>query len=139
LNGNYVYAGLDPGCNKPLSLIDEENNFLQYSNCRRRVETYTKRTKQIIQNEKEKNSIIEKETELSKFNSRTLNPEEYKKFTVQKTKTNDKVKDFYNNILFRKLDFRRHIFTLQSEAKLLNEGKNVNSWNWYEKIITFKI
>jgi hypothetical protein len=74
-----------------MALIDDENNFFQYSNCRRRVETYTKRSKQIIQNEKEKNSIIEKETELSKFNSRTLNPEEYKKFIVQKTKTNDEV------------------------------------------------
>ena len=80
-----------------------------------------KRTNQIIQNEKEKNDIIEKETILSKFNSRTLNPEEYKKFIVQKTKTNDEVKDFYNNILFRKLDFRRHIFALQSEAKLLEK------------------
>lgn len=124
LNGNYVYAGLDPGKNAPVSIIDEENNFFQYSNCRRRVETYTKRTKQIIQNEKEKNGIIEKETELSKFNSRTLNSEEYKKFIVQKTKTNDEVKNFYSNILFRKLDFRRHIFTLQSEAKLLNEIEN---------------
>jgi len=102
-------------------LIDEQNNFFQYSNCRRRVETYTKRSKQIIQNEKEKNSIIEKETILSKFNSKTLNPEEYKKFIVQKTKTNDEVKDFYNKILFRKLDFRRFVYTLQSEHKLLNE------------------
>lgn len=124
LNGNYKFTSNDPGKNKPLSLIDDENNFFQYSNCRRRVETYTKRSKQIIQNEKEKNGIIEKETELSKFNSRTLNPEEYKKFIIQKTKTNDEVKEFYGNILFRKLDFRRHIFTLQSEAKLLDEIEN---------------
>jgi len=124
LNGNYVYTGLDPGRKKPVSLIDEENNFFQYSNCRRRVETYTKRTNQIIQNEKEKNGIIEKETKLSKFNSRTLNSEEYKKFIVQKTKTNDEVREFYNNILFRKLDFRRYVYTLQSEAKLLDEIEN---------------
>ncbi len=124
LNGNYVYTGLDPGKNKPLAIIDEKNNFIQYSNCRRRVETYTKRTNQIIQNEKEKNGIIKKETELSKFNSRTLNPEEYKKFIIQKTKTNDDVKEFYCNILFRKLNFRRYVFTLQSEAKLLDEIEN---------------
>ena len=61
---------------------------------------------------------------LSKFNSRTLNPEEYKKFIIQKTKTNDEVKDFYNNILFRKIDFRRFIYTLQSEHNLLNEIEN---------------
>jgi len=124
LNGNYKFIGQDPGKNSPLSLIDEENNFFQYSNCRRRVETYTKRTNQIIQNEKNENNIIEKETELSKFNSRTLKPEEYKKFIIQKTKTNNEVKDFYNNILFRKLNFRRYIYTLQLEAKLLDEIEN---------------
>ena len=43
---------------------------------------------------------------------------------MQKTKTNNEVKDFYNNILFRKLDFRRFIYTLQSEHKLLNEIEN---------------
>jgi hypothetical protein len=124
LNGNYKFISQDPGVNSPLSLMDEENNFFQYSNCRRRVETYTKRTNQIIFNEKKENGIIEKETELSKFNSRTLNPDEYKKFIIQKTKTNDEVKDFYNNILFRKLKFRRFVHTLQSEHKLLNEIEN---------------
>ena len=124
LNGNYKFISNDPGVNCPLNLIDEENNFFQYSNCRRRVETYTKRTKQIIQNEKEKKGIVKKETKLSKFNSRTLNPKEYEKFIVQKTKTNNEVKDFYNNILFRKLNFRRFVYTLQSEQNLLNEIEN---------------
>jgi hypothetical protein len=94
LNCNYKFISNDHVKNSHLSLIDEQNNFFLYSNCRRRVETYTKRFKQIIQNEKEKNGIIEKETELSKFNSMTLNSEEYKKFIVQKTKTNDEVKYF---------------------------------------------
>lgn len=124
LNENYIFVANDPGRNKPLSLIDEQNNFFQYSNCRRRVETYTKRSTQIIQNEKGKNGIIEKETVLSKFSSRTLKPEEYKKFLVQKTKTNEEVKEFYSNILFRKLNFRRYICTLQSESKLLDEIEN---------------
>jgi len=124
LNGNYKFVSIDPGVTNPLNLIDEENNFFQYSNCRRRVETYTKRTNQIILNEKKENGIIEKETILSKFNSRTLDTEEYKKFIIQKTKTNNEVKDFYNNILFRKLDFRRFVYTLQSEYNLLNEIEN---------------
>lgn len=124
LNENYKFLSCDPGKNSPISLIDEENNFFQYSNCRRRVETYTKRSNQIIQNEKEKKDITKKETILSQFNSRTLKPDEYKKFIVQKTKTNDEVKDFYNNILFRKLNFRRFVYTQQSEHKLLNEIEN---------------
>ena len=37
---------------------------------------------------------------------------------------NNNVKKFYNNILFRKLNFRRYIRTKQSEEKLLNEIEN---------------
>ncbi len=124
LNGNYTFVSCDPGVSCPLSLIDEENNFFQYSNCRRRVDTYTKRSKQIIKNEKKKHKIIEKETILSKFNSKTLKPEEYKKFIIQKTKTNNEVNQFYSNILLRKLAFRRYVKTLQSESKLLTEIEN---------------
>jgi hypothetical protein len=124
LDTNYKLVALDPGVNRIASIIDEKNNFYKYSGCRRRFENYSKRSKQIIQNEKEKNNIIAKETELSKFNSRTLKIDEYKKFIVQKTKTNDDLKEFYNNILFRKLDFRRYVKTKQSEHKLLDEIEN---------------
>ena len=124
LDDKYKLVALDPGVNRIASIIDEKNNFYKYSGCRRRFENYSKRSNQIIQNEKEKNNIISKETELSKFNSRTLKIEEYKKFIIQKTKTNDDLKEFYNNILFRKLDFRRYIKTKQSEYKLLNEIEN---------------
>lgn len=105
-------------------MIDENNNFYKYSACRRRFETYTKRCNEIINKEKIKNNIIKKETELSKFNSKTLKIEEYKKYITNKNKLNNDVKPFYNNILFRKLNFRRFVRTKQSEEKLLNEIEN---------------
>jgi hypothetical protein len=72
----------------------------------------------------EGNFHIEKETELSKFNSKTLKMDEYKKFITNKNKLNNNVKTFYNNILFRKLNFRRLVRTKQSEENLLNEIEN---------------
>ena len=105
-------------------MIDENNNFYKYTACRRRFETYTKRCNEIINAEKIKHKIIEKETELSKFNSKTLKIEEYKKFITNKNKLNNNVKTFYNNILFRKLNFRRFTRTKQSEEVLLNEIEN---------------
>jgi len=39
LNGNYKFISNNPRMNSPLSLIDEQNNFFQYSNSRKRVET----------------------------------------------------------------------------------------------------
>ena len=109
---------------RPLSMIDENGNFYKYTACRRRFETYTKRCNEIINKEKIKHKIIEKETELSKFNSKTLKIDEYKKFITNKNKLNNNVKPFYNNILFRKLNFRRFIRTKQSEEILLNEIEN---------------
>jgi hypothetical protein len=114
----------DPGILRPISMIDENNNFYKYTACRRRFETYTKRCNEIINTEKIKHNIIEKETELSKFNSKTLKIEEYKKYIINKNKLNNKVKPFYNNILFRKLNFRRFVRTKQSEENLLNEIEN---------------
>lgn len=124
LTNKYKIVSIDPGKKRPISMIDENNNFYKYSACRRRVDTYTKRCNEIILKEKNKNDIIEKETELSKFNSRTLKNDEYKKFITNKNKINKQVNKFYNNLLFRKLAFRRYIRTKQSEINLLNEIEN---------------
>jgi hypothetical protein len=124
LTNDYKLVSCDPGKIRPLSMIDENGNFYKYTACRRRFETYTKRCNEIINKEKIKHKIIEKETELSKFNSKTLKIDEYKKFITNKNKLNSNVKQFYNNILFRKLNFRRFTRTKQSEEVLLNEIEN---------------
>jgi len=124
LTNEYKLVSLDPGKIRPISMIDENGNFYKYTACRRRFETYTKRCNEIINAEKIKHKIIEKETELSKFNSKTLKIEDYKKFIINKNKLNNDVKNFYNNILFRKLNFRRFIRIKQSEEVLLNEIEN---------------
>jgi len=98
--------------------------FYKYSGCRRRYENYTKRSNQIILKEKKKNNIIEKETELSKFNSKSLKLDEYKQFIVNKNRINELLKPFYYKLLFRKLEFRRYVKTKQSEEVLLNEIEN---------------
>ena len=58
---------------------------------RRRFETYFKRSNYVIHIEKKKNNIIEKETEISNFNSRTLNIDKYKDFIKNKNRINNDV------------------------------------------------
>ena len=48
---------------------------------------------------------IEKETALSNLNSRTSEIDDYKKFIINKKKLKNNVRIFYNNILFRQLNF----------------------------------
>jgi hypothetical protein len=124
LTEKYKLVSLDPGKIRPITMIDENNKFFKYTACRRRVETYTKRSNYIILQEKKKNGIIQKETKLSNYKSKTLNPEEYKNYIMNKNILNNDVKDFYQQPLFRKLAFRRFIRTKQSEVKLLNEIEN---------------
>jgi len=50
---------LDPGKIRPITMIDENNKFFKYTACRRRVETYTKRSNYIILQEKKNNGIIQ--------------------------------------------------------------------------------
>ena len=92
---------------------------------------------QIKLNEKYKNNIIQYETELSKFNCKSVNIEEFKNYIVEKNKLNTKTSDFYNQILFRKLKWRNLVYGRKSEDRFLNrinevfnpEGKNGNKNN----------
>jgi len=124
LSNEYKLVAVDPGKIRIVSMIDDEGKFYKYSACRTRFETYTKRSNEIINKEKIKHKIIEKETKLSINNSRSLKINEYKKFITNKNKLNNDVKDFYDKILFRKLNFRRYIKTKQSEENVLNEIEN---------------
>ena len=48
LTDKYKLVSLDPGKIRPISMIDENNKFFKYTACRRRYETYTKRSNYII-------------------------------------------------------------------------------------------
>jgi hypothetical protein len=120
----YKLVSLDPGKIRPITMIDENNKFFKYTACRRRFETYTKRSNAIILQEKQRNGIIQKETELSNYKSNTFSTTDFKQFINKKTELNNDLKAFYRQKLFRKLAFRRFIRTKQSEINLLNEIEN---------------
>ena len=120
----YKLVSLDPGKIRPITMIDENNKFFKYTACRRRFETYTKRSNAIILQEKQKNGIIQKETEMSNYKSNTFSTADFKQFITKKTEINNDLKAFYRQKLFRKLAFRRFVRTKQSEIKLLNEIEN---------------
>ena len=64
--------------------------------------------------------IIEEETKLSSYNCKSVDYNEFKKYIIEKTKLNDKVKRFYENELYRKLKWRTWIYQRKSEDKFLN-------------------
>jgi hypothetical protein len=123
LTGNYKIVALDPGVIRPISIIDEIDKFYKYSARRWRFDTYTKRSLDILKREKRNCSILEKEAILSQFKSRTFNIPDFKNFILNKQSVNRNVESFYNNVLYKKLKFRRFVKKKQSEELLLKEVK----------------
>ena len=101
-------------------MLDDNKNKLRYTCCQRRIESLRKRCNKIILRNKEKKNIIKEETELSKYNCKTVCIEKFKKYIKEKTKLNDKVRYFYENQLYRKLKWRTWIYQRKSEDNFLN-------------------
>ena len=126
LKQNYNFASLDPGSRTPICLEDENGNEYEYSAFRRRYETYGKKYQEILYNNKKNNGIFEKETEFSKkVCSRTMDIEKFKLYITEKLKFNQTVSPFYHNILYRKLNFRKFVYTKKSDAKIVADIKRI--------------
>ena len=113
-------VGGDPGKYSLVYLADAEGNKLRYNVFQRRTESMTKRNARIMQTEKKKHNVIEKETELSDKNSKTVDYEKFKEYLIKKNQLNASLKDFYLQELFRKLKWRRFVYTQKSEDRFLN-------------------
>lgn len=113
--------GCDPGKKSIITMVNEKGEYYSYSNCRRRVETYTKRSNQIVLQEKQDNGIIKLEAEMSGYNKRTLTSNKYIECLKQKHDNLEELQNFYENPLFRNIKLRRYCRTKSSEDRMLNE------------------
>ena len=112
--------GCDPGKFNLVYMTDGHSK-LRYTAFQRRTESMSKRNSRIMANEKVKNNIIEEETKLSDNNSKTVNYDKFKTYLIEKNKLNAKLQDFYHRELFRKLKWRRFVYTQKSEDTFLNK------------------
>jgi hypothetical protein len=113
--------GVDPGKKFLLYMVDDNRNTLKYSAPQRRAESMGKRSTRILLNEKNKNKITEKETQLSEENCKTSNYKKFKNYIKDKTKLNISVRDFYIKDLWRKMKWRRFVYSRKSEDTFLNK------------------
>ncbi len=104
---NKNIVAIDPNMSDLLYCVDGDNkerNFFRYTQNQRRKETKHKKYRNIILQLKDK-KVIELETELSKYNRKTLEYNEFKKYIQKKNEVNIKLFKFYENYIFRKLYF----------------------------------
>ena len=119
IQGRKIVGG-DPGKYSLAYLADAEGNKLRYNAFQRKTESMGKRNARIMQTEKTKHNVIKKETELSDKNRKTVDYHKFKEYLKEKNKLNTSLKDFYLQELFRKLKWRRFVYTQKSEDRFLN-------------------
>jgi len=124
---NKKIVAIDPNMSDLLYCVDGDNkerNFFRYTQNQRRKETKHKKYRDIILQLKDK-KVIELETELSKYNRKTLEYNEFKKYIQKKNEVNIKLFKFYENYIFRKLKLNSYINRLKSEQQLIKRFKKI--------------
>lgn len=123
-------VGIDPNMADLLYCVDgdtKERKFFRYTQDQRRKETKLKKYRDLIlEFKKEKidgKTVIEWETELSKFNRKTLYIKEFKKYIKKKNEINNKLCEFYKKYIFRKLKLNGYMNRLKSEQKMISRFK----------------
>ena len=137
---NKTLVAIDPNKSDLVYAVDgieKERNQFRYTQDQRRKETKQKKYRDIvldlkeekifcdtyIENAEEKKlykSVIELETELSKYNKKTLNVEKFKKYLIKKNEINKLLYSFYEKEIFRKLRLNGYLNRLRSEQMMIN-------------------
>jgi len=80
-------VGCDPGKRSLVYMMDNNGNKLQYTAPQRKRESKAKTNQRILLVERERNGIIQKESQLSFQNSKSVDYEKFKTYLIEKDKT----------------------------------------------------
>ena len=116
-------VGCDPGKRNLVYMMDKNGNKLQYTAPQRKRESKAKTNQRILLVERKRNGIIQKETELSFQNSKSVDYEKFKTYLVEKNKLNKETSEFYRKDVWRKMKFRLYSYSKKSIDTFLNKIK----------------
>ena len=120
---NRNIVGCDPGKRNLVYMMDKNGNKLQYTAPQRKRESKAKTNQRILLVERKRNGIIQKETELSFQNSKSVDYEKFKTYLVEKNKLNKETIEFYKRETWRKMKFRQYSYSKKSIDTFLNKIK----------------
>jgi len=110
---------------------DEDNNLqtFRYTQNQRRLETRTKKYSKIIDKDAKNSYINSKsikqiESDLSDYNSKTINYDKFLLYVKEKNKINDLLFTHYEKYMYRKFKLNRFINTQKSESKMIKNFGN---------------
>jgi hypothetical protein len=125
LIGNHIF--IDPGKRSLLTMVDDNNKYLKYTNSEYLSKTKRLKYCKCIEKYKADVGIKEIESQLSSFNSKSCKSNIFLNFITKKLEVNSQVLDKYNDKKFRKYKWYSFINKKRAEDKLLNKIENIYS------------
>ena len=122
LDGKHIF--IDPGKRSLLTMMDDDGNFLSYTNKQRIRETKRLKYQSLLKNYKNKLNITTRENTLSSFNSKTCNLEKFKEYITEKIKVNQDLYKLYQSEKFRQYKWYAYINKKRTEDNMLNKIEN---------------
>lgn len=113
----------DPGKRYLMYMKNKNGMRFRYSNRNHMKRTKRLKYQRLIKNYKDNNGITEVENKLSKFNSKTCNYKEFKKYIKNKNKVNEILIEKYKDERFRKYKWYSYINRKIAETDLAREIK----------------
>jgi predicted metallopeptidase len=119
------YVCIDPNLSDLMYCMDKNGTKFRYTQNQRRLESRNKKYMKIIEDINTKTNINGKtikqiESELSKYNSKTCDFNEFTDYLKIKNRINRILFEQYQKKIYRKLKWNRFINTQKSESKMLN-------------------
>lgn len=118
-------VSVDPGKATLVYMMDNEGNQLKYGCKQREIESYRLHMNRIMKYEKKKNKIQEFESILSDSTCKTVNYLKFKEYIKIKNQINDLTRYFYENIKFRKQNWRTWIYQRKSEDQFIQHIEEI--------------
>jgi hypothetical protein len=130
INKNII--SIDPNKGDLLYCIDslsKERNFFRYTQDQRRKELKLKKyqkIRELLKKEKIGEKTIKQiETELNDYDRRTLDYYQFIEYLKNKNEQNNKLWEFYQKDIFRKLNLNTYLNTLRSEQRMINNMQKI--------------
>jgi hypothetical protein len=119
LEGKHIF--IDPGKRTLFTMMDDEGKFFSYTNKQRVSETKRLQYQNKLKKYKDHLGITEKENELSSYNSKTCDLDNYKSFIHKKISINKELYKLYQDKKFRQYKWYAFINKKRTEDNMLNK------------------
>jgi hypothetical protein len=119
LEGKHIF--IDPGKRKLFTMMDDNGKFFSYTNKQRVSETKRLVYQNKLKKYKDHLGITEKENELSSYNSKSCNLDDYKAFIDKKISINKDLYILYQHKNFRQYKWYAFINKKRTEDNMLNK------------------